>query len=511
MLNLDLLYISESDIDEFKELSSSPLQVSGLAHHDTFSKVENLFKFITIFGFARKFEEIAAIVDFFDWNRDINENGSLEVALGYLYQNKSFEYESMPRDVQTCIQFYLQVNTATTTHDINWRKIDLLCRMRLLQYLMLSQQFEKAQIIIALMELKEKICIVRYFGSLLRFQSEYLKRVRPNADYKPWLKIGTFLEQAITNIPLNEFDELRYGISYIYSKIGALDEAVKITKSVGTNKRLEHFFLMQKALNGKDMKRATFFADKLILTSKVKPTGKIKFDRDAAETALIRVNEIFRQAGLEVFIISGTLLGCIRDGRIFEHDKDFDLGVIGWEAQFDIASVLLKSKEFSVNPRNLRGHNLYLMPVVHNETGFDFDIFFFHDKGEYFLHGIQSRLGYTFHYKFSKFGLTDHKFLGSDFLIPDNYSKMLTENYGHDWREPNKNYFVNIQAPALQKKSGDTFAFAIRHEMLQCMEHGAPIEKANTLIKVLESVKRDKDKPSDKVVNHFLNEFKKQN
>ena len=47
--------------------------------------------------------------------------------------------------------------------------------------------------------------------------------------------------------------------------------------------------------------------------------------------------------------------------------------------------------------------------------------------------------------------------------------------------------------------------------MLQCMEHGAPIEKANTLIKVLESVKRDKDKPSDKVVNHFLNEFKKQN
>ena len=511
MINLDLLYISETDVDDFKELSSSPLKVSDLGDHDTFSKVENIFKLITVFGFARKFQEIASIVEFFNCNPDVNENGSLEIALGYLQQDKAIEYESMPSDVQTCINYYLQVNTAPKSENINWRKIDLLCRLRLLQYLMISQQFEKAQIIIDQMDIREKICIVRYFGSLLRFQSEYLRRVRPNADYKPWLEIGTFLKNTIIDIPLNEFDELRYGISYIYSKIGKLKEAIKITKSVGTNKRLEHFLLMQQSLHENDMKKATFFADKLILTSQVKPTGKIQFDRDAAETALVRVNEVFRQAGLEVFIISGTLLGCIRDGRIFEHDKDFDLGVIGWEAQFDIASALLKSNEFSLNPRNLRGHNLYLMPVVDKKTGFDFDMFFFHDKGDHFLHGIQSRLGYTFHYKFSKFGLKSHTFLDNEFLIPDNYSEMLTENYGPDWKTPNKNYFVKIEAPALQKKSGDTFAFAIRHEMLQCMEDGANEEKANALIKVLESVKRDKDKPSNKLVNHFLNEFKKQN
>lgn len=507
MINLDLLNITESDIAEYQELSSSSLKIKDLRNHDTFSKVENIFKLITVLSSAKKFEQIISIIEFFNYNRDVHENGSLEVALAHLHEGKTFEYEGLPEDVQTCLRFYLLAAPITTPQNINWRRIDLLCRIRLLQYLMMDKQFEKASVIIGHMSLQEKVCIVRYFGSLLLFQSEYLKRVKPNADYQPWLSIGTFLEKAIIDIPREEFNQLRYGISVIYSKIGELQKAIKITKSIGTNKRLELFLLMQQSLQEKDYKKATFLADKLILASKVRPAAKVKFDRDAAETVLARVNEIFQEAGIEVFIISGTLLGCIRDGRIFEHDKDFDLGVIGWEAQFDIASALLKSKEFSLNPRQLLGHNLYLMAAVHNETGFDFDIFFFHDKGDHFLHGIQSRLGYTFHYKFSKFSVKQHNFLGRDFLIPDNYSKMLTENYGPDWRKPNKNYFVNIESPALQKKSGDTFAFAIRHEMLQCFENGASIEKAMALEKCLMNITNKKDMPSDKVMKHFLNQF----
>lgn len=506
MINLDLLYISESDVAEFKELSTSPLKVSDLPNHETFSKVENIFKFITVFSVARKFQEIAEIINFYDWDIDVTENGSLEIVLSHLFHGIDFDFKDQPKDVSTCINFYLQENFSLNTSKIDWPKIDFLCRIRLSQYLLMSGQTEKVSSIISKMDVREKICIVRYFGSLLRFQSEYLKRVRPNADFKPWLEIGNYLVHEITDIPLNEFDELRYGIAYINSKIGQIEKAIRITRSVGTNKRLENFFLMQRALRDKDMKKATFFADKLILTSTVKPDSKVKFDRDAAEAALVRVNEVLKRAGLEVFIISGTLLGCIRDGRIFEHDKDFDLGVIGWEPQFDIASALLKSGEFSLNPRNLRGHNLYLMAVVHIETGFDFDIFFFHDKGDHFLHGIQSRLGYTFHYKFSKFGLKSHEFLQSEFLIPDDYSRMLAENYGPDWKQPNKNYFVKLESPALVKRSGDTFAFSVRVEMIQLMEGGS-LEKVNALQKCLSNIENRNDIPKKKVMDHFLNEF----
>ena len=39
--------------------------------------------------------------------------------------------------------------------------------------------------------------------------------------------------------------------------------------------------------------------------------------------------------------MSGTLLGFERDGKIFDHDKDFDIGIIGWQSQFTVAEALL--------------------------------------------------------------------------------------------------------------------------------------------------------------------------
>jgi hypothetical protein len=92
MINLDLLYISESDVAEFKELSTSPLKVSDLPNHETFSKVENIFKFITVFSVARKFQEIAAIINFYDWDIDVTENGSLEIVLSHLFHGIDFDF-----------------------------------------------------------------------------------------------------------------------------------------------------------------------------------------------------------------------------------------------------------------------------------------------------------------------------------------------------------------------------------------------------------------------------------
>ena len=268
---------------------------------------------------------------------------------------------------------------------------------------------------------------------------------------------------------------------------------------------------MQKALNDSKVSKAIVFADRLIILKKVTSDfiGQFSpFDRNVAEEALCEVNNLLRSAGVDAFIISGTLLGCIRDGRIFEHDKDFDLGVIGWEKQFDVAQALLSSSNFSFSAKGLKGHELFLLAVIHVPSGYAFDIFFFHDVGGKFKHGIQSRLGYTLHYLFSKFDLAEKDFLGHKFLIPKNYELFLDENYGKEWRSPDPDYFVKLESPALASKSGDDFAFSIRHEMLVMLGNRAKPSKGRIFIEKMKLHAQPKDQPKPAVVNAFLKKLK---
>ena len=49
-----------------------------------------------------------------------------------------------------------------------------------------------------------------------------------------------------------------------------------------------------------------------------------------AEKALIDLNNFFHANNIEMFLVSGTLLGCIRENALLGHDKDIDVGV--WDA-----------------------------------------------------------------------------------------------------------------------------------------------------------------------------------
>jgi hypothetical protein len=150
------------------------------------------------------------------------------------------------------------------------------------------------------------------------------------------------------------------------------------------------------------------------------------------------------------------------------------------------------------------GHRLFLLPVVDLETGYDFDIFIFHDKVDHYLHGIDNKTGYTNNFKFSKFDLIERTFLGDTFLIPDQYEKMLRENYGDDWRTPDPNYFVNIESPALLHKKGSSFSFSIRHEMLRLLEKGSKPGKGEELLRRAKAIAQPEDLPSKVVQKYFI-------
>lgn len=182
-----------------------------------------------------------------------------------------------------------------------------------------------------------------------------------------------------------------------------------------------------------------------------------KFDANACLIALKRTYGLLDTNGIDPFLISGTLLGMVRDGRIFEHDKDFDIAVIGWEKQFKIFEILYKSGEYDVDIRKLRGEESSLLPVRHKPTGIACDIFFMLSHGDKFLHCVDFELGFTIPFLFSKFDLEIKNFGHEYFRVPAPYEINLSENYGAGWMFPDKGYDVLLEAPAIIDKLSPSF------------------------------------------------------
>jgi hypothetical protein len=189
------------------------------------------------------------------------------------------------------------------------------------------------------------------------------------------------------------------------------------------------------------------------------------FDVLAAEDTLIAVNRLLRAKGLQPFLMSGTLLGYARHGGLLPHDKDVDLGLIGWEHQFTVAEALLEAGHFRLDLAQLSGHNRFLMSAHDLRNGMAVDFFLFHDQGDHFLHGIDFDMGFTQHFRFSRFDLQEVEFLDERFYVPADIDRNLTENYG-DWRTPAPSYVVTVESPALCD-SPDTRTLLVYLEILK--------------------------------------------
>lgn len=180
---------------------------------------------------------------------------------------------------------------------------------------------------------------------------------------------------------------------------------------------------------------------------------KIPFVVSEAEDTLVLVNNILCAKGLQPFLMAGTLLGCIRDGHLLPHDKDIDIGLVGWERQFEVAEALVESGAFYIDLSEVSGKNRFVLSANDIRNGTAVDFFFFHDMGDHYLQGINFDIGFLQNLRFTKFGLQKINFLEHDFYAPDNIDLYLTENY-EDWRTPVSSYLVTVESPALVN---DTF------------------------------------------------------
>jgi len=224
--------------------------------------------------------------------------------------------------------------------------------------------------------------------------------------------------------------------------------------------------------------------DSLTMNPESSLNKPVHFDLNAAKETLSHVNKLLISKNLKPFLISGTLLGYARNNDLLPHDKDIDLGIIGWEDQFTIAQALLQSGHYKFDLSQLTGKNRFLISANDLRTGIAIDFFLFHEKQDHFIHGIDFDVGFTQNYKFSKFEPKSVNFLNEEFFVPSDIDKNLTENYG-DWKTPDVNYVVTIESPALIHSNADIKHLLIHLELLRNIRKNIRSEKTQKILNIL--------------------------
>lgn len=185
------------------------------------------------------------------------------------------------------------------------------------------------------------------------------------------------------------------------------------------------------------------------------------FDLQKANKALGDLSEMANAKGTPVFLVSGTLLGCVREGQLLSHDKDIDVGIVGWENQYALCMDLQESGLFTVSAQYLKGQDTFYIPICHNATGMWIDIFVYHPQGEHWVTGVDFFFGYRQTFAFTPFELKDVEFLGVNMKIPVNAELNLTENYGQ-WRTPDPGYLSHLESPSTMNKGGLPYMLTAR-------------------------------------------------
>jgi hypothetical protein len=207
------------------------------------------------------------------------------------------------------------------------------------------------------------------------------------------------------------------------------------------------------------------------------------FDPVQASQALLDLQNALAPIGKKAFLVSGTLLGFHREGGLLAHDKDIDVGIIGWEDQYEVANALLQSGRFGLDSRRLRGRKTYHIPVRHIETRVSIDIFVYHEEDGKLVTGVESYFGYLQKFAFTPFGLDKVGFLGIEFYVPNDIERNLAENFGN-WRQSDPDYISHLQSPSTVDVGGKVFQIVGRIRALEAIKAGK-FEKLSRVIQLM--------------------------
>lgn len=346
-------------------------------------------------------------------------------------------------------------------------------------------------------------------------------------DYLSLAKLYHYCANAAKNAGLGHVsDAIRQLQSSALETAGDFDAAIKILESLlpKTNSQNVHVELarvkckkgdlagsiahMDQALlklNGPNQEAEIlaeqfFEADKPVLPSST--TGK-GFNTVAATRALGDLMRITQSNQLEVFLVSGTLLGCIRQGDFLGHDKDIDVGIVGWEKQYALCSALIQSGLFTFDAQFLKGKATHYLPIQHKSTGMWIDVFIYHPVGDQWVTGVDFFFGYRQTFSFTPFKLKTREFIGLDALTPLDAELNLTENFGA-WQIPDPSYISHLESPSTDHKGALPFMLTARLTSYQAVVK----KNAMKIHKVLDLMRQYQEYPAsmpEDVLSHLSN------
>lgn len=165
-----------------------------------------------------------------------------------------------------------------------------------------------------------------------------------------------------------------------------------------------------------------------------------------ADLALRDFASACERLGTEWFVVSGTLLGVVREGDWLAHDYDIDVGImvdrfpgeilieeLTRDGSYELIKFDRQVRFFTLADSTMIEEVPSCIKLVHR-TGVPIDIFIHHREEETCWHGSAIN-----RWNNSKFELVPYSFRGHTVLGPRDFDRYLTENYG-DWRVPVKNF-----------------------------------------------------------------------
>jgi len=170
-----------------------------------------------------------------------------------------------------------------------------------------------------------------------------------------------------------------------------------------------------------------------------------------AARALLDAKNSLDSHQIPFFLISGTLLGVIREDKLLEHDYDIDIGIDETVSYEKITSAFLSTGLFEPEENNFQN---YFFSFTHL-NGTKIDIFIHYKINEKYRH----RTSYVA-WDNTHFDLKPYTFLNQEFLIPKDPEKYLEENYGN-WQTPVPNYNTLLDTPNLLQISADDYIFQL--------------------------------------------------
>lgn len=166
------------------------------------------------------------------------------------------------------------------------------------------------------------------------------------------------------------------------------------------------------------------------------PARRVDFSVIEASDALADIQKILSSAGIQVFLVSGTLLGCMREGGLLGHDHDIDIGIWDSVDPQHLAKVVAQAGRFHLLPQRHQG----CLRAKHL-NGIAIDIFTHYREPTSYWHG-----GVKVRWHNTPFGLKQQKFLASHYWVPDDHNTYLTENYG-DWKVAQRTFDSTLDTP----------------------------------------------------------------